>query len=339
MNEAKPPEAGTSDVVMNPAGTVRMPVPVSKLDSFITPTENVYVIAHMGIARLKAETWELRVEGAVEKPLRFTYDSLRALPTREEPAVIECFGNPLEPTIPTRRVGNVVWLGVPLRDVLNAAGVRPHATCVWLEAKDHGTFGNVHSDRYIKDIPLAKALAPEVLLAYGMNGEPLSAEHGFPVRAVVPGYFGTNSVKWLSGIYLASTRPESLFTTRLYNRKVERDGNTSLEPVRDLDVHSVIVRPSAGDVLNTGTRTIMGWAWSVHEITRVEVSTDGGRAWTDAQVGPRSGHYTWQQFSLEWQSPDPGEHVLLCRATDAKGRAQPALSGRNRVHSLKVTIG
>src|SRR5262249_4399474 len=158
------------------------------------------------------------------------------------------FGNPVEPDVPTRRAANVVWRGARLADLLARAGVRPEARYVWAEGLDFGSFANVESDRYVKDLPIARALAPDAMIVWPSNGAPLTIELGFPARVFVPGYFGTNAVKWLSRLTVAVERPESLFTTRLYNRRVDGE----LRPVRELDVHAVIVAPAAGATLSAG---------------------------------------------------------------------------------------
>ncbi len=324
---------------MDPVGrVVRVPVPVSKLESFITPSEHLFVVAHMGIARLDAGAWRLHVRGAVDRPLRLTFEELRRLPARTVTAFLECAGNPLRPDVPVRRIANVAWRGVPLRDLLDRAGVRPEAAYVWLEGEDSGEFAGVRSPRYVKDIPLARALQGDVLLAYEVNGEPLSPEHGFPVRAVVPGFYGTSSVKWLSSILLSDARPEGLFTTRLYNREVVEDGQRRLEPVWEVQVESVIVKPARRDVLGLGTHEIRGWAWGASEVARVEISSDGGATWREAEVERRRDGYTWQRFALEWRASEVGRYTLLSRAVDVRGRGQPLRSGLNRVHSVTVTV-
>ncbi|HXG03788.1 MAG TPA: molybdopterin-dependent oxidoreductase [Candidatus Binatia bacterium] len=331
-----PVRAG-SGVVMDPATTVRRLVPVSRLAAWLTPTEDVYVVAHMGIAHIDVGRWRLAVDGLVDRPLAFDYESITRLPAREVTAVLECFGNPVEPDVPTRRVGNVVWRGVPLADVLAMAGVQPGAELVWLEGLDWGTFANVTSDRYVKDIPLRRALEPDVLLAWAMNGEPLTAEHGFPLRAVIPGYFGTNAVKWLARVHVACERPESLFTTRLYNRRVVVGDRVVREPVRELDVHAVIVRPADGSVLSREPQVVRGWAWGAWPVTRVEVSVDGGGLWHAAHLDERDPEHAWQAFAFEWTPDRPGPYELRCRATDAHGRVQPP-TGRNRIHAVTVTV-
>jgi DMSO/TMAO reductase YedYZ molybdopterin-dependent catalytic subunit len=322
---------------MDPATTFRRLVPVDRLDPPITPTDDVYVIAHMGVARVDAGPWRLTVDGLVERRCALDYQEVTALPAREVTAVIECFGNPVEPDVPTRRVGNVVWRGVPLAEVLRRAGVQPAADSVWLEGLDSGTFAGVHSDRYVKDLPLARALEDDVLLAWAMNGEPLTREHGFPLRAFVPGYFGTNAVKWLTRVHLAVGRPESLFTTRLYVRRVEVGGESVRQPVREIDVHAVIVTPAAGAALARGRHAVAGWAWGAWEVARVEVSVDGGTRWRDAALAPRPAGHAWQRFTLEWTPDAPGTYDLACRATDVRGRVQPS-HGRNRIHTITVTV-
>jgi sulfane dehydrogenase subunit SoxC len=320
-------------VVMDPNATYRRLVPVHRLSSPVTPAEDVYVIAHMGVARIDVAQWRLRVDGLVERPLELDYEALTALPTTEVTAVLECFGNPVEPEVATRRVGNVVWRGVRLAHLLERASVRPQARYVCPEGLDFGSFANVHNDRYVKDLPLARALDPDVLVAWAMNDEPLTPEHGFPARVFVPGYFGTNAVKWLSRITLAAERPESLFTTRLYNRRV--DGQ--MRPVRELDVHAVIVTPSDGATLALGRHTIGGWAWSHWPVRTVDVSSDGGRTWQGAAVARRGPDQQWQAFMYAWDGATRGRYELHVRATDEHGRVQPA-AGRNRIHTIDVTV-
>ena len=320
-------------VVMDPAATYRRLVPVDRLASPVTPTDDVYVIAHMGVARVDIAQWRLRVDGLVERPFELDYGALTALPATEVTAVLECFGNPVEPDVATRRVGNVVWRGARLADLLKRAGVRPEACYVCPEGLDSGTFANVHSDRYVKDLPLARALEPDVLVAWAMNGAPLSAEHGFPARVFVPGYFGTNAVKWLSRLTLTSERPESLFTTRLYNRRV--DGET--RPVRELDVHAVIVTPADGATIAPGRGSVTGWAWSAWPVRTVEISIDGGARWHAGRVASRAADHQWQAFTYVWDMAMPGRYEVQVRAVDERGRTQPA-AGRNRIHTINVAV-
>jgi len=324
---------GKPRVVMDPQNAFRRLVPVDRLVSPLTPSDDVYVIAHMGIARVDAAQWRLAIDGLVERPFELDYDTLTALPATDVTAVLECFGNPVEPDVATRRVGNVVWRGVRLAELLQRAGVRAEARYVCLEALDSGTFANVYSERYVKDLPLTRAMEPDVLVAWAMNGEPLTAEHGFPARVFVPGYFGTNAVKWLTRITLAVERPESLYTTRLYNRRIDGE----LRPVRELDVHAVIVTPADGARISRGAQTIGGWAWSHWPVSAVDVSTDAGASWQPARVAPRGSDHQWQAFTWAWDAAHAGSHELQARAIDSQKRVQPA-AGRNRIHAIHVVV-
>ena len=146
-----------------------------------------------------------------------------------------------------------------------------------------------------------------------------------------------NAVKWLSRIRLAGHRPESLFTTRLYNRRRTVNGQAITEPVRDLDVHAVIVSPADGGQIARGTYEISGKAWSAGDVTRVDVSVDGGATWRDAMLDPRGPTPAWQRFAVPWTVERPGRYELHCCATDRAGRTQPS-TGRNRIHTIAVTV-
>jgi sulfane dehydrogenase subunit SoxC len=328
----------TRETRMDPSTSYRRAVPPEKLVGRITPSEDVYVIAHMGIAQVDPARWRLAIDGLVERPFALDHAALTALPAIDLTSVLECFGNPLEPDVPTRRAANVAWRGTPLADLLRRAGIAHGARLVWAEGLDHGTFAGTSSDRYIKDLPLARALEPDVLIAWQMNGQPLTAEHGFPARLLVPGYFGTNSVKWLTRLTVATARPDNLFTTQLYNRPVTTDGNTAMQPARELDVQSIIISPGPDARLQRGWNEIVGWAWSATDVRTVDVSIDGGTTWQPAELGarPRSGH-DWQPFKHAFGLSAPGRYDLQARATDADGRTQ-SHSGRNAIHRVLVTV-
>ncbi|MFJ8474923.1 molybdopterin-dependent oxidoreductase [Kitasatospora sp. NPDC094011] len=302
-------------------------------DVYLTPVEDVFVRNHLGPhPRLDTDTWSLSVEGLVERPLRLDFRALEGLPQTRFTAVHECFGNPLHPTVPTRAVTNVEWAGVPLAEVLELAGPRPEARHVWLEGADRGDFAGESGLSFLKDLPLAEARA-EVVLAHGMNGEPLRPDHGYPVRAVAPRMFGTNSVKWLTRIVLAAERPEHVFTTRLYTRVLP--GESVVRPVREKDVCSKLLAPKDGGTVPAGVRELAGYAWSSGEVTAVEVAVDDGD-WLPAELERRGPHPSWQRFRLRHHLA-PGPHRIRCRAVDAAGRVQPLTGDRNAVHEIRVT--
>lgn len=305
---------------MDPASTTKWIPDPERLTERVTDVDDVYVIGHFGIAHVDPDGWRLRVEGDVAAPLELDLAALRAMPSVDVPAVLECFGNPLEPGVFVRRAANVVWHGVPVAALLDAAGASS-GPALWATGSDAGTFADVACTEYRKHVPLEVA-RERAIVALGMNGAPLTDEHGGPARLVVPGYFGTNNVKWLRTLTVADRRPEHLFTTRLYQRVPP--GGSEPRPVRDLDVTSVI----------TGTApAVRGWAWSAVPVTSVEVGVDG--VWWPAELEPRGEHRTWQGFSLR-VDPPPG-CVLTARATDAWGRVQPDAGARNAVHAVTVS--
>jgi sulfane dehydrogenase subunit SoxC len=318
---------------MDPAATTKRTTPPDRLGARVTPTPDAYVIGHLGIAQVAAPDWSLRVDGLVDNVLRISLPQLHALPSVTVTAVLECFGNPLQPTVPVRRAANVRWRGVPARALLDAAGVRPGAHTLWARGIDSGQFEGTACGSYLKDLPLA-VVADRGIVAYEMNGEPLTSEHGFPARLFVPGYFGTNNVKWLGALTVASRRPEHLFTTRLYQR-VE-PGSDRPVPVRDLDVASLITSPADGQAVPPGTVTVRGWAWGSVPVTAVDVGVQ--QAWQPAELEPRrAGDFAWQQFSADLRLP-PGEHLVLARATDGRGRVQPLAGARNEAHAVSVRV-
>ncbi|QLE51448.1 hypothetical protein FD724_27455 [Nostoc sp. C057] len=314
----------------------KFPLGVHDLKSFITPENHLFVLCHLGIPDIDIEQWRLKISGLVEKSLELSYQHLLSLEYRELTVFHQCSGNPLEPKVPTRTISNVTWGGVSLREILNQLQVKPEARYVWFVGTDRGAYEGVASDSYIKDIPIEKALDNDVLLAYKLNGEFLSAERGFPLRLVVPGYYGTNFVKWLSHIYVTDQRSPGPFTTTFYNDRVGGDDAT-LKPVWEVAPESVIVHPSQKEVLYLQPQTLSGWAWASKGIQSVDVSTDGGITWQAAEVESRL-QYAWQRFTFQWTPPTPGQYSLMSRATDYDGVIQPIQQERNAIYTVAVTV-
>jgi DMSO/TMAO reductase YedYZ molybdopterin-dependent catalytic subunit len=251
-------------------------------------------------------------------------------------SVHECAGSPLKPEVPQRRVGNVRWGGVRLRDLLEAAGIEAGAAYVISVGCDHGTFDSVDHDRYEKDLPISKALDGSSLVALSLNDEPLPAAHGGPVRLVVPGYYGTNSTKWLTELRLSGHRSAGAFTTRYY-MDPPSTSSPAATPVWELAPNSCLVAPADGQVHLGQPAEIWGWAWAAEPVTSVEVTTDGGQTWATAQVADRI-DYGWQRFSLSWTPSCLGEHILACRAATRDGQTQPATARRNRIYQRIIFV-
>ncbi|MFD9793892.1 molybdopterin-dependent oxidoreductase [Streptomyces sp. NPDC059070] len=297
----------------------------------VTPVDNVFVRAHLGIPDVDPGTWSLSVEGLVERPFRLRLDDVLALPARRFTSVHECFGNPFAPDVPTRAVANLEWTGFDLAPLLERARPLPAARHVWFEGADTGAFDGQDGLSYLKDLPLETA-RDQVFLAYEMNGAPLTVRHGHPLRTVVPRMFGTNSVKWLTRIILAEERPEHMFTTRFYTRVLP--GETTVRPVRAMDVGGKLLSPQHGDRVPAGEVEFLGRAWSTTEVVAVEVSVDGG-PWEPAELEPLGHDPAWQPFRLTLRLA-PGEHRVRARATDRDGRIQPPPGLRNSVHEITV---
>ncbi len=301
-----------------------------------TAQRDLFVLAHMGIPQIDAAQWRLDIAGLVERPLVLTLDEIKRLPMRQVETFHQCAGAPRRPDLAVRRVANLVWNGADLAELLRAAGVRSEARYLWSYGLDHGRYEDVSAEWYVKDVALTRLAEGGVLLAYAVNGEPLAPEHGFPLRLVVPGYYGTNMVKWLWRLELAAERASGPYTTVLYNDPHPAGGT---RPVWDAPPESLIVAPAPGVLGDDGAAVeLWGWAWAAAGIAEVAISTDGGASWAPARLEARR-QWSWQRFSYDWRPGGHGSFTLAARATDARGATQPLEKARNAVHSVTVTIG
>jgi DMSO/TMAO reductase YedYZ molybdopterin-dependent catalytic subunit len=328
---------------MNPAsGIRRVKLRPHETTDAVTATEDLFVLAHLGIPRIDPAQWSLTVDGLVDRARILGLEELKARPKRIVEAVHQCCGSPLEPSLPTRRVANVRWGGADLAALLDEVGIDPRAQLLWSYGLDGGDFAGTSCDWFVKDLPLARLATGDVLLAYELNGAPLPAEHGFPVRLVVPGYYGTNSVKWLWRLYLAERRAEGPFTTAFYNDIANATdvaaGLAPRRPVWAVAPESIIVAPAPDTTVAMGEPTeIWGWAWSFRGIAAVEISVDDGASFARAELETRRG-WTWQRFSLPWRPASRGEVRLSARAFEAPGAGQPRDGARNAIHSVRIIV-
>jgi DMSO/TMAO reductase YedYZ molybdopterin-dependent catalytic subunit len=318
---------------------LRIPLAPHQLKQRVTPVHDVIVLCHLGVPRLDPAGWSLTVDGLVRRPRRFTLSELLDRGPIEIQAVHECCGSPLHPEKPTRRACNVVWTGVRLADVLAECEPLSPARFVWSAGADHGIFEGVACDEFVKDLPIDR-VADDVLIAFAMNGARLRPENGYPARLVVPGFYGTNSVKWLTRITLADSRASGPFTTRWYNDPVrdapgQPTGATS--PVWAIAPESAIVWPAPDQRIAAGHAALVwGWAWADGGASAVELSTDGGKRWKRARLDPPAGR-SWQRFAADWLPAERGAVELVARA-HASGRRQPEGGARNAVHRVPVEV-
>jgi DMSO/TMAO reductase YedYZ molybdopterin-dependent catalytic subunit len=336
---------------------LNLEMPFEKLDGFITPTESFYVRTHFPIPKIDKKTWRLRVEGEVEKPFELNCNELRKLESRAIPVTLECAGNNrifLEPKVKGVQwglgaVGNAEWTGVPLSIMLERAGVKANAQEVILEGADGGTLEDPKSPagelRFARSIPLAKA-RNDVLLAYKMNDADLTPEHGFPLRAIVPGWYAMASIKWLQRIIVTDKPFTGYYQTLDYAYWKRRGDLAELVPLSKMQIKAEIAHPVDGEIFpaNSNVR-IRGAAWTGDgEITNVELSTDGGSNWNRAKLIDKAAPNAWRLWELDWKTPSkPGKKTLVARATDSQGRTQPAERDPDRgtymiSHLLPITI-
>jgi DMSO/TMAO reductase YedYZ molybdopterin-dependent catalytic subunit len=307
--------------------------PLESLRSWVTPTRLFFVRNHFEVPRLDPATWRLTVAGCVNRPREWTWDELLALPERTVFATVECAGNGrsfLQPHVhgvqwAAGAVGHAEWTGIPLRLVLEESGVKPGTVEVLFTGADRGTESD-HPEpmAFERSLPLAKALAPDTLLAFRMNGEWLEPNRGFPVRLFVPGWYGVASVKWLQRIDVIDRPFRGYFQSKKYTVQRRTGEGVETVVVGPMAVKSEFVRPRTGDVLGPGRHRLFGVAWAGEEaVARVEISTDGGSSWADADlVGPQA-PYSWSLWEYLWEVAEAGPYTLFARATSSGGRVQP----------------
>ena len=310
---------------------------LSSLDTWITPTERFYIRNHFsGVPNLDRAKWHLTIDGQVRQPLTLSLADILMMPSNELVMIMECAGNSRSYVTPPAEglafrhgaVSAARWKGVPLNTLLDRAGLKDTAAEVVFEGADYGREeedGVAFDLHYRRSLPLEKARHPDTLLAYEMNGEELPADHGFPLRLVVPRWYGMASVKWLTRINVLDQPFDGFFQQRRYVMISEGPEDTlQREPVTGLKVKSLIINPRHGEVVQPGPRAIRGFAWSGDgEVTRVEVSSDGGGHWQDTTLLGESEPSAWRQWEFVWEASHPGHFIFMARATDSKGNTQP----------------
>jgi DMSO/TMAO reductase YedYZ molybdopterin-dependent catalytic subunit len=327
--------------------------PLAVLDRAITPAGAFYRRSNFTVPGIDVRAWALQVAGLVERPLSLSMEALRGMPRHQVALTLECAGNgraALDPPAPGVRwglgaVSTAVFGGTRLADVLRAAGVGAGAVEVLFTGADRGPVDAESGEHpFARSLPLAAALDDDVLLAWEMNGEPLPPEHGHPLRLVVPGWYGVASVKWLAEVRLLAEPFRGHFQAEKYVYLREA-GTPDGTPATRMRVRAVLASPHDGDVVAAGVEVeLRGAAWSGEgEVTRVEVSFDGGAAWRDAELGEAPSPHAARPWRTRW-TPAAGSHEIVARATDAAGKTQPlgqvwnALGyGNNAAQRVRVT--
>ncbi|MFQ6011208.1 MAG: molybdopterin-dependent oxidoreductase, partial [Nitrososphaerales archaeon] len=311
----KKPTAPASDLT----GIFEDPRLADFVDSEVTSNKDFYKIqVNIFDPVVDVNKWSLKIKGLVDKELELTYDDILSLPSKEQFTTLECISNEIGGEL----IGNALWKGPSLKEVLDMAGVKREA--VYLK------FTNF--DGYWVGIPINKAMMESTILAYQMNGETLSAGHGFPLRAVVPGIYGMMNAKWITEIELEPEVVQGFWQERGWSNDAQIMTNV------------IIKKPTSGSRFS-GAMPISGVAFAGDRgISRVEVSANGGETWTEAAIKKPLSDYSWVLWATEWVPPGPGAYQIWARATDGTGSTQtekvmqPFPDGATGYHKVNVRV-
>jgi DMSO/TMAO reductase YedYZ molybdopterin-dependent catalytic subunit len=333
-DEAKP---GDDNRIVRVARPQDLETAVRDLASWITPNARFFVRSHFGPPSVESlKKWRLQVDGDVGRPLTLTLPDLKRFQEVTVPAVVQCSGNGrafFRPRVPGAQwekgaVGNAKWTGVRLADVLQRAGLGAKAKHVQLLGADRPLLPTV--PLFLRSIPIEKAVHPATLLAYEMNGQPLPLLHGAPLRLIVPGWAGDACVKWLTHLTVQEHEAEGFYMQTAYRMPATpvQPGAMArpadMVPVTEMTVKSIITRPSEDAMLSGETVQVDGVAFTGEgEIVRVEISTDEGGHWHDADLVGERAPYAWRLWRYVWKRTKPGRYRVWSRATDSRGRTQP----------------
>ena len=300
--------------------------PLEGIEGVVTPRELFFVREHFAEPKISLREWRLNIEGSVAKPYELSFADLLESPTRKVEAVLECAGN----LAGGSAVSNGVWEGVSIADLLREAAVAAGAQAVLLEGLDSGQLMQ-GSPRlpYCQILPIQKCLRPESLIAIKLNGGFLPRRNGFPARAVFPGWYGMDSVKWIKRVVVlgqSDLAPDFVVSgmNKLYNRMIgSPGGEIRLTRLTQIQVRCALAWPTDNARLPPGRHQVRGFAWSGTGLIRdVSFTSDGGRTWDAAHLDSPPKEFTWVRWTYEWIAA-PGEHVLMSRARDDAGNEQP----------------
>ena len=343
--------AGKEKLIVRSPRPVNLESKLEDLTAYHTPDDVFFVRNNLEAPTIDPAQWSLRIEGEVDNPVVLRLDDLKKLPMVSHDVVLECAGNgrafhrPRASGIQWEHgaVGNAAWRGVRLADVLALA--RPRATA------EHVAFDGLdrpptpQAPDFIRSIPMWKATNAQTLIALEMNGKSVPPLHGGPARAIVPGFVGSASVKWLERIMVMTEEFNGFYMKSNYTAP-RVDNEKEIYSLQSLEVKSLIVSPLDGaGVGPPGPTVVSGWAWAGEgELTGIDVSTDGGQSWAPGKFTGRGDRYSWRRWEFDWDAK-PGTHTLMARATDSLGRVQPASRAFNRlgyrwnvIHAVKVYV-
>lgn len=330
--------------------------PIHFLYQKITPTEYFFIRNHFDYPKLTEQAFFLPVEGKVKRPVIFSYENIIRMPSKTLVFPLECSGNKrayFKPEVYGEQwkdgaISQGIWKGIPLYTLLALTGLERSALEVVFEAYDYGKREDLEGIfDYKRSLPLRKALHSDTLIAYELNGKPIPFKHGYPLRLIVPQWYGMSSVKWLKRINVIDHHFHGPFQEIDYNYYPYKDSDVGKIPVTNINVSSIIQQPLSNSILNTGKHIISGIAWTgAGVIKEVEVSTDGGENWHKAKHSQDlSQPYSWSSWRYIWKVSQKGEYKIMSRASDSFGCSQPLEAmwnrkgyGYNAVYTINIKI-
>jgi DMSO/TMAO reductase YedYZ molybdopterin-dependent catalytic subunit len=331
----------SSKLIVRSRNPQDLETPPELMETWITPNDVFYVRSHMYTPKVDMSDWRLQIDGAVTQSLTLTLDDLKKFPQSMQVVTLECSGNGrafYDPPMAGAQwekgaVGNARWTGARLSDVLKRAGVKPEGKYLTVDGADKPM---AKMPDFIRSIPIEKAMHPDTLLAYQMNGESIPISHGYPLRMIVPGWTGNNNVKWVTHITLTDKVDEGFFMKTAYKKpSVSVAPGSTVDPslmvsLTGLVVKSTITSPKNGAQFKRGPVTARGVAYAGEaDIVAVDVSTDLGRTWNPATLGKDRARYAWRLWEYKWDAAESGSFLIMSRARDSAGRVQPMVQDWN----------
>lgn len=315
--------------------------PIQFLKKWHTPVQYFYRRNHFPYPFLTDRNYWLQISGQVYQPRYFHYNEILSMPSTTLIVPLECAGDKrsrFDPKVYGEQwtdgaMSQGKWTGVPLKDLLEKVGISQDSKEIVFEGADFGKKPGIQeSIRFLRSLPLEKAIHPDTIIAYLYNDKPLSVEHGYPLRLIVPNWYAMASIKWLSKIEVIDRSFKGPFQTDDYVYYPHKDSDKDQFPVSILNVNSTIQQPTDLSILNTGTHKIKGLAWTGKgSITDIQLSFDNGETWVDAILKPMPDQkYAWASWSYTWKVEKKGEYSIYSRAKDSSGRIQPLTSFWNR---------
>ena len=314
-----------------PQNAAITPTRFSLPQALLTPADEYFVRNHFSVPKLPPSS-ALRISGLVHSPFEISPADLARQPVRKVTVTTECAGNAVG------GVSTADWEGVPLAALLKRAGLNSKVKFIRLVGADRGTVESETSIPFARSIPLEKALHPDTIVAFRMNRAAIPVEHGYPLRAIVPGWYGMDSVKWLAGIEALDHADTGYFMTHVYiATRLQTVVGSDQWPVRHMRVKSLVIDPHDGASVAPGLVTIRGVAWAgENRIAQVELTTDGGKSWAPVILGSDIRPYTWVLWSYPWEAQTRGVFTLSVRATDDRGNVQPPARDNLRIDNYEL---